>query len=155
MIWYWFLRLWLLFIRSKKACKIVFEYVDPISHIRSRTTMLTLSDIQQSSLTVSIVDAKNNPAVLAGIPVWTVSDSTILTIVPAADGLSAILTAVGPLGTAKVSSAIGSISGSVDVTVIGSAPAQLVISAATPTDVAAVVTVAVSASSAAGSGSAT
>ena len=50
---------------------------------------LILTDLQQVSLSVTFVDKFNNPAKVEGSPVWTSSDETIVTVTPAADGLSA------------------------------------------------------------------
>jgi len=62
-----------------------------------------LTDEQKVSVAVSFVDAAGNPAVVEGAPVWASSDPAILTVVPAADGLSAVVSTVGPLGTAQIS----------------------------------------------------
>lgn len=49
-------------------------------------------------------DAKGNPeASDVGTATWTVSDPALLTVVPAADGFSAVVNAAGPVGTATVS----------------------------------------------------
>ena len=62
----------------------------------------TLTDIQQVTLAITVVDARGNPAKLDGAPVWTTSDAALLTVVPSEDGMSCVATAVGPLGTAQV-----------------------------------------------------
>jgi hypothetical protein len=64
--------------------------------------MLTLPDDKTASAAVSYTDAKGNAATVDGAPVWTSSDESILTVAAAADGLSAVITPVGPLGTAQV-----------------------------------------------------
>lgn len=64
---------------------------------------LVLTDEQRVSLAVAFVTAAGNPARVDGVPVWASSDETILIVEPSADGLSAVATTVGPLGTAQVS----------------------------------------------------
>lgn len=103
--------------------------------------METITAVEQVPVTASAVDAKGNPVqtTFAAPPTWVSSDTTILTLVPAADGLSAIVTAVGKLGTASVTvsatptGASAPISGSASVQVTAGAAAalSLVFSAAT------------------------
>ena len=64
---------------------------------------LIMTDTQKFAASVSFVDAKGNPAQVEGVPAWNASDPSILTVTPAADGLSAEVVAVGPLGTSQVS----------------------------------------------------
>ena len=63
---------------------------------------LVLTDMQKVSLTVAFTTAAGNSAVVDGIPDWDVSDESILDIEPSEDGLSAAVTAVGPVGDAQV-----------------------------------------------------
>lgn len=65
-------------------------------------TAFTLPDDKTAGAAVAYVDAKGNPATVDGAPVWTSSDETILTVAAAADGMSAVVTPVGPLGTAQI-----------------------------------------------------
>lgn len=64
--------------------------------------MFTLPDDKTASAAVAYVDAKGNPAKVDGVPAWSSSDPAILDVVAAADGMSATVTPVGPLGTAQV-----------------------------------------------------
>jgi len=64
---------------------------------------LVLTDVQKCALGAAFVDAKENPASVEGVPVWAVSDASILTVAAAADGVSAVITAIGPLGPSQVS----------------------------------------------------
>jgi hypothetical protein len=66
-------------------------------------TSIDMTNSQKATATITPVDAKGNPAAVDGVPEWASSDETILTVTPAADGLSAVVAAVGPLGSAKVS----------------------------------------------------
>lgn len=64
---------------------------------------IIMTNSQQATATITPVDKKGQPASVDGVPVWASSDETIITVTPAADGMSAVVAAVGPLGTAKVS----------------------------------------------------
>jgi hypothetical protein len=57
---------------------------------------------QEVPVAVSFADDHGNPATVNGAPVWTVSDATLLSVVAAADGMSAVVDAVGPDGQAQV-----------------------------------------------------
>lgn len=101
---------------------------------------LILTDLQKVALSVAFVDAMGNPAVVDGAPVWASSDETLVTLAPAADGLSAEATTVGPLGTCQVSvvadadlgSGIESISGLLEITVIADKAVSVNIASGTP-----------------------
>jgi hypothetical protein len=54
------------------------------------------------NVTLSIVDSRGRPAVVQGPPVWASSDATILTVLAAADGMSAVVDTVAP-GLARIS----------------------------------------------------
>lgn len=87
---------------------------------------MTLTATQEVSLSISPVDRRGNAAALDGSPVWTVSNPAILSVAPSSDGLSAVATAVGPIGTSQISvigdadlgDGVVSISGTLDVSVI-------------------------------------
>jgi hypothetical protein len=64
---------------------------------------INMTNSQKATATIKPVDAKKQPAAVDGVPVWATSDATIVTVTPAADGLSAVVAAVGPLGTANIS----------------------------------------------------
>lgn len=86
---------------------------------------IKMTNSQQATASIKIVDKRGQPAPVDGIPVWASSDETIVTVTPAVDGMSAVVAAVGPLGTAKVSvtadadlgTGVSSIFGSLDVTI--------------------------------------
>lgn len=63
---------------------------------------LTLSVTQNVGLTITPRDARGNPAPVDGIPVWEISDPSLASLVPSADGLSAYITALGGVGHAQV-----------------------------------------------------
>lgn len=53
------------------------------------------------NVSLTITDAAGNPAGVDGVPAWASSDETVLSVVAAADGMSAIVSAVA-VGTARV-----------------------------------------------------
>ena len=63
---------------------------------------LTIKDDESKGLAVVFKSIKGNVAKVDGIPVWTTSDSAILTVASAPDGMGATITAVGPVGQAQV-----------------------------------------------------
>lgn len=54
------------------------------------------------NVALAITDAKGRAAPVDGVPVWASSDETVLSVVAAADGMSAIVSSVGA-GTARIS----------------------------------------------------
>lgn len=59
---------------------------------------------QKCDLAIVVEDGKGNPAAVDGIPSWSVSNPTLLTVEPSVpDGMSAVLRAVDPVGTSQVS----------------------------------------------------
>lgn len=50
---------------------------------------------------VAFQDSRGRPAAVDGVPVWASSDETVLSVVAAADGLSAVISTVAP-GTARI-----------------------------------------------------
>jgi len=95
---------------------------------------------QEVPVTVAFDDDHGNPAVVDGVPVWASSDDTILMVVAADDGMSAVVSAVGPDGTGQISvtadadmgSGVVSVIGLLDMEVVAGAAAVAVISAGTP-----------------------
>lgn len=81
-------------------------------------------------------DSKGNPGTFTGTPTWASSDPTIATVTPAADGLTAAVAAVGPLGTVTVTvtatAGSGTVSGTATVTVTGAPAASLEITPVGP-----------------------
>lgn len=65
--------------------------------------MATILTIDQAvDVTVSFVDRAGNPAKVDGVPAWSSSDDTVVTVTPAADGLSAVVSSTDKIGTAQV-----------------------------------------------------
>jgi hypothetical protein len=101
--------------------------------------MLTLTDTQQCSLSIAVTDKKGKAASVDGAPQWSTSDVAVVTVEPAADGLSAVLKAQSP-GTAQIAvvadadlgDGITPLSGTLDVTVIAGAAVAVAIGTGTP-----------------------
>jgi hypothetical protein len=123
-----------------KAVSLIFWEVHP-DGTRSKIEMaFTLTDVQQVTLAITAVDARGNPAKLDGAPVWASSDTALLTIAPAADGLSCVATAVGPLGTAQITvtadadlgAGVRELQGLLDIEIIASEALNVTIVPGTP-----------------------
>lgn len=105
----------------------------------NEVTKMDLRDDQKVLLTISPVDAKGKPASVDGAPAWASSDETVVTVVAASDGMSAVATGVVP-GTSRVvvtadadlGSGVTPLSGSLDFTVTGGAAVAITITAAPP-----------------------
>lgn len=65
--------------------------------------MLLLSNAQKVTAIVEPLDQYGSPARIDGVPSWNNSDPSIVSLVPAADGLTAVVTALGPLGLTQIS----------------------------------------------------
>lgn len=64
--------------------------------------MATINTDQKfPSVALTITNSKGDPAPVDGVPVWASSDSTVLSVSPAADGMSADVETVAP-GTARI-----------------------------------------------------
>lgn len=62
---------------------------------------MEMTATQQFTASIAPKDRKGRPAQVDGTPSWAVSDETIIQVVPAANGMSAIVVAQGP-GTANL-----------------------------------------------------
>lgn len=63
---------------------------------------ITITDSQKVNIEIRPLDTKNNPAPVEDVK-WMVDNSEMLALQPSDDGLSCIVSAVGPLGKANVS----------------------------------------------------
>jgi hypothetical protein len=101
-----------------------------------------MTDTQQTVMTAKFVDKKGNPGQVDGVPEWLVDNPNVLQLTPAADGMSCVALAVGPLGNATVTlkadadlgAGVTPIMGTVDFTIVGSASTTVSIDVATPTE---------------------
>lgn len=103
--------------------------------------MFSLKDSQQVPFTVQAKDAKGNPtSAFDAVPTWGVSDPTILKVVPAADGLSAVVSPVGPLGSGQLQfNALAdgkALSGSLDISIVPGDAVSVDLVAGSPSDIA-------------------
>lgn len=100
----------------------------------------TLAALWAVVVTAVFEDASGAPRKVVGTPAWASSDTSIATVTPAADGLSASIVGVAP-GTATITvKAEGdptpgndTIEGEIDVTVIETEATQVVLTLGTPT----------------------
>ena len=63
--------------------------------------MKATTDQHWPSVMLEILDAKNLPAKVDGIPIWASSDETVVIAVPSPDGMSGAVETVAP-GTARI-----------------------------------------------------
>ncbi len=99
-----------------------------------------LQDNQKAALAVAFVDEAGNPGLVDGVPSWASSDPSLLDVVAAPDGLSAVMTAVGPLGVAQVQvmadadlgTGITQIGGILDVEIVASEAVSATVTPGTP-----------------------
>ena len=90
-----------------------------------------LTITQECKVTTKIVDAKGNPAQVDGIPAWLTDNPNVVALTPSSDGLSCLVAAVGPIGTATVSMTADADLGAgtetlVGIPVIAAGPAQAI-----------------------------
>jgi len=92
-----------------------------------------LHDDKTATATLSAKDSKGNPTTVKAAT-WGSSDPKILTVTPSANGMSAVIAPVGPLGTAQVQFADNDVTppltGTADVEVISGAAASVSITLA-------------------------
>jgi hypothetical protein len=101
---------------------------------------LVLTATQKAALAISVVDAKGNPAQVDDVPVWGVSNESVLTLTVAEDGMSASVAAVGPVGASQVSvtcdadlgDGLKPIVGLLDVTVVAGEAVAVALTPGTP-----------------------
>jgi hypothetical protein len=98
--------------------KVLMRQIEDEPQIRARTTLrydgfiititgdrmaYTLPVDHEVEVQVAYVDAKGNPAVVDGDPVWSSSDETIITVTAdTTNAMQAMVTPVGPIGNAQV-----------------------------------------------------
>lgn len=95
-----------------------------------------LEDDQQLTLTIGPVDAAGNPAQISGIPGWSASDNSILTLKPSSDGLSCTVASNGKIGSANVLVTLGSLTGNASFTIHSGAAVGFGFTASTPATIA-------------------
>ncbi len=118
------------------------QFLRPKPHPRYLIMAFNLVDTQTVKVTVKPVDKKGNPAVLDGVPEWSVDNPNVLALTPAADGLSCDVSAVGPIGDAtvtfkgdtRVGPEVNPILGTLDITVTGGEATTVTLEPGTPTE---------------------
>ena len=81
---------------------------------------------QMVDVSVAFVDSHGNPATVDGMPAWASSDDTVLSAIGSADGMSATVSAVGPVGQAQVSVTADADLGAGTIELIGLMDVQVV-----------------------------
>lgn len=109
--------------------KLTFVKHNPIQFIGDGH--MILKDNEKVTGIVNPLSAAGNPAPVDGVPVWASSDPAIVTVEAAPDGLSAVVSAVGPLGTAQVSVQADADMGTGVKAIVGVGDVQVVASDAT------------------------
>lgn len=61
-----------------------------------------LTNLQEVDVTPEFLKADGQPAIIDGVPIWTNDNEDMVSVIPAADGKSAIIRTRGPIGTARV-----------------------------------------------------
>lgn len=114
----------------------------PICRRRTLATYQML-DSQMVTMGITITDKRGNPAPMPPgtlPPVWMVDSPAVLALSPAADGLTCLVSALGPLGDAVVSVAVSDASGNplasggIDVSIVAGAPRTVIITPGTPSE---------------------
>jgi hypothetical protein len=95
---------------------------------------LQLTDSQQVHLTLAEKDKAGNPVSPSTVPVWLSSNTDVVTLSVAADGLSADAVTTGAIGSATISASSDNLTGTLDVTVVPGAAVTIELDAGTPTE---------------------
>lgn len=102
---------------------------------------MTLTNTQETTLSISPTNRKGQPATVENV-VWATSNSEVVGVEAAADGLSCRAFAIGPLGSATVSvTAYGHVgegefplAGTLDIDVTAADAVSLTVAASDPTE---------------------
>lgn len=100
-------------------------------------TKMQMKVTQTLPLSIKPVDAFGNAAVVDGAPVWSLSDPALGALAVAADGLSAVFTPAGALGSLQVVVSADADLGAGVKTIIGQLPVDLLAGDAVAVQVAA------------------
>jgi len=80
---------------------------------------VTMTATQQFTASITITDRKGRPAPVDGVPTWAAENPTVVTLTPAADGMSCLVAAQG-VGTSAYNVNADADLGSGVVPIIGS-----------------------------------
>jgi len=97
---------------------------------------IQLTDVQKVALSISAVDAAGNPAPIENAT-WQSSNPAVLSVTASTDGLSAVATTAGQLGTAQVQVSVDARIGEGEVVLQGVLDVEVIASEATALNVAA------------------
>lgn len=103
---------------------------------------MNLKVSQNLPCTIDIKDARGNPALVDGPPVWSVTDAALATVVAAADGMSALVSPIGPMGSfqvqvnadADLGAGVKTIVGTLDIDLVAGDASIVTIAAGAPVD---------------------
>lgn len=85
---------------------------------RSKAMSTTITEQQKLPLSIAMTSAHGHPAKPIGVPAWDTSDASVAVVTPAADGLSAVVSAVGALGTAVITVTVDGLTATDSVEVV-------------------------------------
>lgn len=102
--------------------------------------MVQLTDEQKVTLHAAPKTAKGNDAPVDGVPTWSTSDDTLVTLAPSADGFSCDAITVGPLGGCTITCTadadlgpdVAAVLGTIDITVVAAPAASVAVTADAP-----------------------
>jgi len=119
---------WLIYAIDPPATALAFVFFDGATFHKVKHMATQIIDSGSTVLLAHCVSAAGNPVNV--LPAWTSSDPSVVTVTPAADGMSATVAAVGKLGAATITISAGILSATDEVTVVAGAPAVLSITEA-------------------------
>ena len=105
-------------VRRKPSLQFVFNADHHTVKASTMTTTLQ-RDHAPITLTVQFKAADGVVEKPASIPAWSVSDAAVMSVAPAADGMSAVITLAGVTGAAKVSVTADGVTADADFEVTG------------------------------------
>lgn len=122
-----------------KGC---YSYLKQNKDPQTKDDKMNLKINQNLPLSVKFEDAQGNAASVDGAPAWSVTDASLATLQPSADGLSCLVVPTGPTGSLTVQcaadvdlgSGVTTILGSLDLVLVSAEATQVDISAGTPVD---------------------
>lgn len=111
--------------RGRRIPRVVFEFDPPVDKESPMPRSTRFTTTQQQTVRAKFIDANGRPVEVDGVPVWTSSNETVATIVPAADGKSAVIRSGAPgnatinvTADANLGSDTTEISGTFDVEIV-------------------------------------
>ena len=85
---------------------------------------IKVTETKTGSIVIS--DAHGNPAQVDGAPVWSLTDPSLATLTPAADGMSCAIAPVGPIGTCELQVKADADLGAGVVDILGTLPLEFI-----------------------------